>query len=151
MSSNLPKYELENVNFCPSLLGQKFFVRFLGELKKTKSRFEINWPLEGTKIESIISFLTFSKIREGKLSVEMLDAQFACPFLEADKNKIIWFGTSCVLTLCAIRKSKKKLDPRQNLFAPFWFFFIYFKGSFIKYVDFIHYWLPPYWHTPLLL
>ena len=27
--------ELENVNFFPSLLGQKFFVRFLGELKKT--------------------------------------------------------------------------------------------------------------------
>ena len=36
---------LENSNVCPSLLGQKFFVRFLGELKKTKSPFEINWPL----------------------------------------------------------------------------------------------------------
>ena len=42
MSSILPKNELENVNFCPSLLGQKFFVRFLGELKKPKSPFEIN-------------------------------------------------------------------------------------------------------------
>ena len=42
--SILPKNELENVNFCPSLLGQKFFVRFLGELKKTKSLFENNWP-----------------------------------------------------------------------------------------------------------
>ena len=31
---NSPKNELENVNFCPSLLGQKCFVRFLGELKK---------------------------------------------------------------------------------------------------------------------
>ena len=31
---NSPKNELENVNFCPSLLGQKFFVCFLGELKK---------------------------------------------------------------------------------------------------------------------
>jgi hypothetical protein len=30
----LPKNELENVNLCPSLLGQKFFVCFLGELKK---------------------------------------------------------------------------------------------------------------------
>ena len=39
------KNELENVNFCPSLLGQKFFVRFLGELNKPKSPFEINWPL----------------------------------------------------------------------------------------------------------
>ena len=37
MSSILPKNELENVNFCPSLLGKKFFVRFLGELKKQKA------------------------------------------------------------------------------------------------------------------
>jgi hypothetical protein len=36
VSSILPKNELENVNFFPSLLGQKFFVRFLGELKKPK-------------------------------------------------------------------------------------------------------------------
>ena len=46
MSSILPKNELDNINFCPSLL-----VRFLGELKKTKSPFEINWP----------SFTTFLK------------------------------------------------------------------------------------------
>ena len=45
--------------------------------------------VEVTKIQSLISFLTFSKKREGKLSVEMLDAQFTCPFLEDDKNKII--------------------------------------------------------------
>jgi hypothetical protein len=32
-----PINELENVNFCPSILGQNFFLRFLGELKKTKS------------------------------------------------------------------------------------------------------------------
>ena len=37
MSSILPKNELENVNFCPSLLGQKFFVRFLEELKIQKA------------------------------------------------------------------------------------------------------------------
>ena len=42
ISSILPKNELENSNFCPSLLGQTFFVRFLGELKTPKSRFEIN-------------------------------------------------------------------------------------------------------------
>ena len=41
VSSILPKNELENVCFCPSLRGQKFFVRFLGELKKPKSLFEI--------------------------------------------------------------------------------------------------------------
>ena len=45
MSSNLPKNELENTNFCPSLLGQKFFVRFLGELKKTKKPLGIDSPL----------------------------------------------------------------------------------------------------------
>ena len=39
---NSPKNELENVDFRPSLLGQKFFIRFLGELKKLKSPFEIN-------------------------------------------------------------------------------------------------------------
>jgi hypothetical protein len=37
MYSIHPKNELENVNFHPSLLGQKFFVHFLGELKKNKS------------------------------------------------------------------------------------------------------------------
>ena len=41
----LSKIELENVDFCSSLLGQKFFVHILGELKKTKSPFEINSPL----------------------------------------------------------------------------------------------------------
>ena len=44
MSSILPKNELENSNFCPSLLGQKYFVRFLEEFKKPKSTFEINRP-----------------------------------------------------------------------------------------------------------
>ena len=33
-SSILPKNELENVNFCPQLLGQIFFVCLMGELKK---------------------------------------------------------------------------------------------------------------------
>ena len=37
-----PENKLDNVNFCPSLEGQKVFVRFLGELKKPKSPFEIN-------------------------------------------------------------------------------------------------------------
>ena len=41
-SSIIPKNELENFNCYPSLLGQKFFVRFLEELKKLKSPFEIN-------------------------------------------------------------------------------------------------------------
>ena len=45
VSSILPKNELKNSNFCPSPLGQKFFFRFLEELKKTKCPFEINWPL----------------------------------------------------------------------------------------------------------
>ena len=37
VSPILPKDELENSNFCPRLLGQQFFVRFLGELKKRMS------------------------------------------------------------------------------------------------------------------
>ena len=40
--ANSPKNELKNSNFCPSLLGQKFFVHFLGELNKTEFPFEIN-------------------------------------------------------------------------------------------------------------
>ena len=34
VSPILSKNEHENSNFCPSLLGQQIFVRFLGELKK---------------------------------------------------------------------------------------------------------------------
>jgi hypothetical protein len=45
VSSILPKNKLENSNFCPSLLGQKFFVRFLEELKTQRFSFEIIWPL----------------------------------------------------------------------------------------------------------
>ena len=51
--SNSPKKGTWNSNFCPSLLGQKFFVRFLGELKKSKCPFEINWPLVGTSGTSL--------------------------------------------------------------------------------------------------
>ena len=39
---NSPKKKNFYVNFFPSLLGQKFFVHFLGELNKTKSPFRIN-------------------------------------------------------------------------------------------------------------
>ena len=45
VSSILPKNELENLNFCPCLLWQKFFVCFLKELKIPKISFEINLPL----------------------------------------------------------------------------------------------------------
>ena len=38
MSSILQKNKLENVNFCPSLLGQKNFIRLLGQLKKKSFR-----------------------------------------------------------------------------------------------------------------
>ena len=33
MASICPKNELKNVDFCPILLGQKFFVHCLGELQ----------------------------------------------------------------------------------------------------------------------
>ena len=39
---NSSKKELENLNFCPNLLGQKFFHHFLEELKTQKSPLEIN-------------------------------------------------------------------------------------------------------------
>ena len=43
------KDELEHFNFYSSL-GQTFFVRFLEELKKTKSPFKINRPLDNLHI-----------------------------------------------------------------------------------------------------
>ena len=46
MSSIHPNNELENVNFCPSLLGQKFLFYFWENWKKTKSPFEIKWALK---------------------------------------------------------------------------------------------------------
>ena len=36
---NSSKNELENHNFCRSLLGQKFFVHFFGRIEKTKKTF----------------------------------------------------------------------------------------------------------------
>ena len=39
--SILPKTDFENFGFCPSLLGQKIFVHYLGEFEKTKTPFEI--------------------------------------------------------------------------------------------------------------
>ena len=36
MSSILSKNELENFNFCPSLLGQNFFARFLEKFTNQK-------------------------------------------------------------------------------------------------------------------
>ena len=41
VSSILPKDELEKFNFCPSLLGQKYFVRFLEEFKTPKVLFKL--------------------------------------------------------------------------------------------------------------
>ena len=60
VSSIHPKNKLKIFNFCPSLLGQKF-VRFLEELKKTKSPFEINWPLK-----TIADKVSQSKIKRSK-------------------------------------------------------------------------------------
>ena len=42
VSSILPNNEKENFSFCPSLLGQIFFILFLEGLKKQKSSFETN-------------------------------------------------------------------------------------------------------------
>ena len=40
-----------------NLVGQNFFVHFLGELKKPKCSFEINWPLPWIKIPLSSIFL----------------------------------------------------------------------------------------------
>ena len=56
MSSILPKNKLENFNFCPSLQEQKFFVRFLEELKTPKWPFEIIWPLPNWHPQFLIIF-----------------------------------------------------------------------------------------------
>ena len=47
----------------PSLLGQKFFIHFLEELKKPNSPFEINWPLVTVKstVEISQNFVAFSE------------------------------------------------------------------------------------------
>ena len=68
MSSILPKNELENFNFCPSLLGQKFLVHFLGELKKTKCHFEINWPLflRGATVLNTVVYTSEGLLRQLK-------------------------------------------------------------------------------------
>ena len=64
MSSILPKNELENSNFCPSLLGQKFFVRFLEELKNPERHFEINRSLLLTlSLLSLSLYVWFFKVR----------------------------------------------------------------------------------------
>ena len=78
MSSILPKNELWNVNFCPSLLEQKFFVCFLKELKKTKSPFEINWPrwCISRMIPINKLYLNFQKLSNVHIS----------------RNRIIWFN-----------------------------------------------------------
>jgi hypothetical protein len=52
VSSILPKNELENSKFCPSLLALKFFVRFSEELKKPKCPFEINCSLGAWVLQS---------------------------------------------------------------------------------------------------
>ena len=67
------KNELENVIFCPSLLGQKFFVHFLEELKKPKFPFEINWPLVSKAACNLVYFHThtFYSIGRSRLKIEI--------------------------------------------------------------------------------
>ena len=85
------KNELENVNFCPSLLEQKFFVRFLGELKKTKSSFEINWPLLRSESSTfkLKAFLRFLPLYV--YWYEDINATQWCLDVDERKKKIIEF------------------------------------------------------------
>jgi hypothetical protein len=54
----VPKNELENSNFCPSLMGQNFFVRFLEELKKQERK----------GFRSMIASSQFSNLQFGNLA-----------------------------------------------------------------------------------
>ena len=54
-------------------MGQKFFARFLGELKKTKCPFEINWPLGKWATEKFQGKNTkIGKMNFGKITAQQL-------------------------------------------------------------------------------
>jgi hypothetical protein len=63
VSSILPKNELENVNFCPSLLGQNFFVRFFGRIEKNKKTLQNQLTFSRTFLkDSVIPIIFGSKV-----------------------------------------------------------------------------------------
>ena len=95
MSSILPKNELENSNFCPSLLGQTFFVRFLGELKTPKSPFEINWPLVG----SVPSFWNPSSLVSRIETLHSILSSRPLPIFKWRRNYFLQFLPSLSLWL----------------------------------------------------
>ena len=101
MSSILAKNELENLNFCLSLLGQKFFVRFLEELKNTKSPFEINWPLK-----AIADKVSQSKIKRSKSCSSLKSIPKHCNLIYIGPS-IQWFWA--VLGQSTIVESKLRL------------------------------------------
>ena len=101
VSSSHPKNELKIFNFCPSLLGQKFFVRFLEELKKTKSPFEINWPLK-----TIADKVSQSKIKRSKSCSSLKSIPKHCNLIYVGPSKQ-WFWA--VLGQSTIVESKLRL------------------------------------------
>ena len=88
LSLILPKNELEKFNFCPSLLGQNFFVIFLEEWKnKSKSPFEINWSL-------VISFVRPSLRFSGVHCISYSYPPGTCPLglhFRAFKTSFVYF------------------------------------------------------------
>ena len=62
---------IETVSFCPSLLGAKKLVCFLGELKKPKSSIEINWPLSIKFLLTLNSVLTHFRFVWSKCSLSI--------------------------------------------------------------------------------
>ena len=97
MSSILPKNELENVNFCPSLLRQKFFVRFLGELKTLKFPFEINWPLVRWTLKSWIKLIFDPQLVEVLvIGILGFDLNQNLPSDQANKEKLNFLDTYCI-------------------------------------------------------
>ena len=87
MSLILPKSELENVKFCPSLLGQKLFVRFLGELKTLKFPFKINWPLAEalTHVKNNSHFWEKENLKEHNIFYYILQSNLSLSMFNLDQ------------------------------------------------------------------
>ena len=103
MSSILPKNELENVNFCPSLLG---------ELKNPKSPFEINWPLIRllSALHRILGDTSNSKVHFFNLRNR------CCLYNLETTDKNVWPSRNVQFAVSLGFQEEKKCDTSRSLF-----------------------------------
>jgi hypothetical protein len=133
VSSILPKNELENSIFCPSLLRQKFFVRFLEELKIPKSPFEINWPLMVLHFLEILDHLPrtytsfsrslehFSHSKLEQFRKNIFKYYFFCQKLPAHcTGKHLWLKIGSVNTVAPSISTRTVAWPIQVAFKLSW-------------------------------